>query len=60
MHLEYHSCNVPVPHHQHGADWVSFCHNPVDAKCYKCDRFYCCDHIRKHECDGVDEHPATD
>ncbi|WP_148210199.1 hypothetical protein [Candidatus Korobacter versatilis] len=61
MHLEHHhSCNAPIPHHVHGGDWTSVCPNPIGAKCYKCDRFYCDDHIRKHDCDGNDDHPASD
>ncbi len=56
----HHTCNAAIPHHQQKDNWTSQCHNPIEAKCYKCDRFYCDMHIRKHDCDGIDEHPAAD
>ncbi|HEY3927492.1 MAG TPA: hypothetical protein VGL89_03875 [Candidatus Koribacter sp.] len=59
-HTEQNTCNAPVPHHLRRDQWTTHCHNPSEAKCYKCDRFYCCNHIRKHDCDGVEEHPASD
>ena len=55
-----HTCNATVPHHIHGGDWTTICRNPIEAKCYKCDRFFCDNHIRKHECDASDEHPESD
>lgn len=58
--IEHHTCNASVLHHIHGGDWKALCHNPIEAKCYRCDRFYCDEHIRKHDCDGADDHPASD
>jgi hypothetical protein len=55
-----HPCNVPVTHLANAGNWTAFCPNPVEARCYKCDKFFCDEHIRKHDCDGVDEHPASD
>lgn len=61
MHISHpHTCNAPVAHRLHGEDWNTTCPNPVGPRCYKCERFFCDQHIRRHECDGMDEHPASD